>query len=261
MLEFFKSEELGSCYIAIAGAEDWGDWQIKIAENYEDPLDYCRHALFIFEDLTYIIERAGFAVDIHTGLKKEMKAILEHVRVCLPVLYYSAARLVKSPFPISQVRTDTVSLPIDLLHESKLYRKRGSLQCQRTRFQSPGWPESSRYQAAAVFAVFDHMVMKVAKAYHARDPRHLRILCGVDTTVSIAEKAGMFGAIGRLEESSFGKLPRSAIEEMDSLTDTQLEQRYAEQIKPELENVVRGMSSEEVWSLIQVFLTPDDEEV
>jgi hypothetical protein len=259
MLDFLRSKEVGSCYVAIAGGKDWADWKVKIAENYGDPLEFCKHALFIFEDLTYIIERELFAVDLHTGLKKEMKTILQDVRACLPVLYYSPARLVRSPFPISQARTDMVSAPIDLLHESKLCRKRGALRCERTSLQCPRWPGSAPYQTAAVFAVFDHMVMKIANAYRAQDPRHLRILCALDTTICVADSAGMFGTFGMLEQSGYGKLPRSAIEEMDSLTDAQLEQRYAEEMKPELQEAVAAMSSEEVWTLTQVLLAREEQ--
>lgn len=259
MFNFLKPQELGNCYIAIAGAKEWRDWRIKIAENYEDPLGFCRHALFIFEDLTYIVERGLFAVDSHTGLKKEIKAILEDVQVCLRVLYHSRARLLKSPFAIGDERTDTLGPLLDLLHESKLYQKLGKLHCQRTQFQCPGWPACAPFHAAAVFAVFDHMVMKIARTYRARDLRHLRVLYGVETIVRIAESAGMFGSIGLLEETGFGKLPRSAIREMDSLTDEQLERRYAEQIPPEIEDIVRDMPAEEVRAFIQALLSPQEE--
>ncbi len=251
MFNFSKSAEEGTAYLAMSGAEEWSDWQIKISENYEDPLEFAKHALFMFEDLTYIVERVGFAVDLHTGLRKEIKSILEDVRLCFPVLYHSSARLGMSAFPIGTSKTDTITRRVDFLYESRLRRRRKGLEYERMRLQSPGWPESAHYQGAGVYAIFDHLVTKASKAYEPQDLRHFRVLYGIDVTIDTCERAGMFGSTGMLKEDSFGKLPKSSIEAMESITDDELKEHYANQIDSPVKDYIEKLSGIEVVAFIQ----------
>lgn len=255
MISIFR-KELGTVQIALVGAEDWTSWQIKIAETYVDPLMYFQHTLYVFEDCTFVIERAAHAVD-QEGFKSEMKSIVESVRLCFPVLYESTHRLNMSPFPIGAQSTRALATPPDFLHESRLFRRGRRFEYERLRLESRPflrWPDSDRYQAAAVFAALDHLVMKSSRYYKAGDLEQLRILYGLDVLLEMAENAGMFGSIGFLGDKGIGQLPRKVIESVDSISDSRLLEEYKDVIGMPLRDHISNMSSDELVGFIQMLI-------
>jgi len=246
----FRRKEIGTLQISLIGSEDWSLWQVKVVDTHIDPLIYFKHLLYLFEDCAFIIERNLNGPDSN-GLKKEMKRIIESVRLCFPVLYQSTQRLKVSPFPIGRQITETLTGPPDFLHESEFFKQspfRGS-RYERQKLKSPRWPDSSRYQTAAVFAAFDHLVMKVSRHYRIGDIQHLRILYGLDMLLEIGDNAGMFG-FGLLSDEGFGKLPADIIKSIDSISDSELIHEY--NIPPDTNGFYQNMSADALVNFIQV---------
>jgi hypothetical protein len=247
----FRRREIGTLQISLIGSEDWLSWQVKVTDTHVDPLIYFKHLLYLFEDCAFIIEQNLNGPD-STGLKKEMKRIIESVRLCFSVLYQSTHRLKVSPFPIGRQITEALTGPPDFLHESKFFKApfRG-FRYERQKLKSPRWPDSSRYQSAAVFAAFDHLVMEVSRHYRRGDIQHLRILFGLDMLLEIGDNAGMFG-FGVLSDEGFGKLPADVIKSMDSVSDSELIHEY--NIPPDTTGFYQNMSADMLVNFIRVLV-------
>ncbi len=209
------SKELGMLHIAVCAADQRTNWELKIAENYDDPVSFCYHYALIFDYFTFHCGTEG--VDSER-FKPEMRALLKDCRLPLALTYTGELDGDGPIFTIGQQVHVGLSKRADLVHESRLFKSMGGYQLKTARDECLWFLESHVLRHAAALALLDHLIRKCRRIGQQDRTSVLKVLLVLEAIARVYDSMDAWGRFGFMKPEALGKPPNLAIREVEGLS-------------------------------------------